>query len=132
MTEQGSSLSERLAVHVQRPADASHLLDQAQMQLQQWLVSCDEMVTPATPQRAFAFVGAVPTNQADLTAYASFAGNPALSVPMPVADDELPLGLQLIGRIGDELRLIALAEAFQHATRRSPRIPGACRTWWPQ
>lgn len=112
--------------------DASRLLDQAQVQLQQWLASCDVLVTPTTPQRAFSFGNAVPTNQADLTGYANFAGNPALSVPMPVAHGELPLGLQLIGRVGDELRLIALAEAFQRATRWSPQVPVACRSWWPQ
>ena len=112
--------------------DASRLLDQAQVQLQQWLTSCDVLAMPATPQRAFAFADAVPANQADLTAYANFAGNPALSVPMPVADGALPLGLQLIGRVGDELRLIALAEAFQQATRWSSLVPAACHAWWPQ
>lgn len=112
--------------------DASRLLDESQVQLQQWLDACDVLVMPTTPQRAFAFADAVPANQADLTGYANFAGNPALSVPMPVADGALPLGLQLVGRIGDELRLIALAEAFQHATRWSPRLPAQCQTWWPQ
>ena len=112
--------------------DASRLLDQAQVQLQQWLASCDVLVMPTTPQRAFAFVDAVPVNQSDLTGYANFAGNPALSVPMPVADGALPLGLQLVGRVGDELRLIALAEAFQHATHWSPLVPAACHAWWPQ
>lgn len=109
--------------------DASRLLDQAQVQLQQWLAACDVLVAPTTPQRAFAFADAVPANQSDLTGYANFAGNPALSVPMPVAEGELPLGLQLIGRVGDELRLIALAEAFQHATRWTPHLPRACNSW---
>lgn len=111
--------------------DASRLLDQGQVQLQEWLASCDVLVTPTTPQRAFAFADAVPVNQSDLTGHANFAGNPALSVPMPVADGELPLGLQLIGRVGDELHLIALAEAFQHATHWSPHVPAACASWWP-
>lgn len=109
--------------------EASRLLDQAQVQLQQWLAACDVLVMPTTPQRAFAFGAKVPANQADLTGYANFAGNPALSVPMPVAEGALPVGLQLIGRMGDELRLIALAEAFQHATRWSFVLPAACRSW---
>ena len=110
--------------------DASRLLDHAQVQLQQWLAACDVLITPTTPQRAFDFADAVPANQADLTGYANFAGNPALSVPMPIAESELPLGLQMIGRIGDELRLIALVEAFQHDTRWSLRAPAACQSWW--
>ncbi|MEO8777873.1 MAG: amidase [Rhodanobacter sp.] len=112
--------------------DATRLLDQGQVQLQQWLASCDVLVMPTTPQRAFAFDDTVHVNQSDLTGYANFAGNPALSVPMPVAEGELPVGLQLIGRIGDELRLIALAEAFQYATRWSPQVPPTCYAWWPQ
>ncbi|MGV8942453.1 MAG: amidase [Lysobacter sp.] len=111
---------------------ASRVLDQAQVQLQHWLAQCDVLVMPATLQRAFAFGTPTPPNQADLTAYANFAGNPALSVPLAVADDELPLGLQLVGHIGDELRLIALAEQFQHALHWQPSLPTACHDWWPR
>ena len=111
---------------------ASQLLDLAQIQLQQWLQQCDVLLIPTSPQRAFAFGSAVPANQADLTAYANMAGNPALSVPLPVAAHELPVGLQLVGRMGDELRLLALAEAFQAAIGWQPTLPAACQSWWPQ
>ena len=40
--------------------------------------------------------------------------------------------MQLIGNVGDELTLIALAEAFQHAIGWQPVLPEACKTWWPQ
>lgn len=96
-------------------AAASLLVDQAQVQLQQWLRACDVLAMPTTPQRAFAFGTPVPANQADLTAYANMAGHPALSLPLPVAPGELPVGLQLVGRSGDDLRLVALAAAFQDA-----------------
>lgn len=112
--------------------DAARVLDQAQVQLQQWLAQCDVLVMPTTLQRAFSFDTATPANQADLTGYANFAGNPALSVPLAVADDELPLGLQLVGAIGDELQLIALAEAFQQTNGWQPSLPQACYKWWPQ
>lgn len=111
---------------------AARVLDQAQVQLQQWLARCDVLVMPATLQRAFAFDTPTPANQADLTGYANFSGNPALSVPLAVADDELPLGLQLVGDIGDELRLIALAESFQQAIGWQPCLPKACNHWWPR
>ena len=113
-------------------AAASQLVDKAQVQLQQWLAQCDVLAMPAAPQRAFAFGTPVPANQADLTAYANMAGNPALSLPLPVAAGTLPVGMQLVGRIGDECTLLALAEAFQHAVSWQPAVPAACNTWWPR
>ena len=113
-------------------AAASQLADRAQVQLQQWLAQCDVLVMPTAPQRAFAFGTPVPASQADLTAYANMAGNPALSVPLPVAAGELPAGMQLVGAIGTEKTLIALAEAFQQATAWQPALPQACNAWWPQ
>ena len=135
MAEPGSSLTKCLAVQLRWPVDAdlvhaSHMVHPAQVQLQQLLTLCAVLVKPTTPQRAFAFAAAVPVNQANLADYANFAGNPPLSVPIPVAEAELPRSLQLISRSSGELRLIALAGAFQHATRGSPRVPSACYSWW--
>lgn len=113
-------------------AAASQLADRGQVQLQQWLARCDVLAMPTAPQRAFAFGNPAPASQADLTAYANLAGNPALSVPLPVAAGELPAGMQLIGEIGDEMTLITLAEAFQQATAWQPSLPGACAAWWPK
>lgn len=95
--------------------DVPRLFNRAQAQLQQWLVSCDADVVPAY--------------QTDLIAYANYPRNPALSVPMPAADGELPPGPHLIGYIGDELRSIAMSEAFRDATRWSAQLPTACRPW---
>ncbi|MFT4257896.1 MAG: amidase [Pseudoxanthomonas sp.] len=113
-------------------AAASQLVDRAQVQLQQWLAQCDVLAMPTAPQRAFAFGTPAPANQADLTAYANMAGNPALSLPLPVAAGELPVGMQLVGRIGGEYTLIALAEAFQQAMAWQSAIPQACAAWWPR
>ena len=110
---------------------ADRVLDAAQVLLLHWLARCDVIVAPTTPQQAFAFGEAIPANQADYTCYANIAGVPALSVPMPVGDGELPVGLQLIGREGSELQLIALAEAFEQAHAQVWRLPEACRQWWP-
>ena len=112
-------------------AAAEQLVDQAQVQLQQWLRDCDVVLMPTTPQRAFAFGSPVPANQADLTAYANMAGNPALSVPLPVDADELPVGMQLIGHRGDDLQLVALADAFQNTLRWKAELPAAATAWWP-
>ncbi|WP_269792490.1 amidase [Stenotrophomonas sp. Iso1] len=113
-------------------AAASQLADRGHVQLQQWLAQCDVLVMPTAPQRAFAFGMPAPASQADLTAYANLAGNPALSVPLPVAAGELPVGMQLVGNIGDELLLIALAEAFQRTVAWQPSLPDACTAWWPK
>lgn len=112
--------------------NATLLLDRAQVQLQRWLQRCDVLLLPTTPQRAFAFGTLAPANQADLTAYANMAGNPALSVPLSVAAGELPIGLQLVAHGGDELQLIALAEDFQRTIGWGPMLPDACRMWWPK
>ena len=132
-----SPLLQKLMAYAERKSasdlvDAVRVLDQAQVQLQQWLVECDVLVMPTTLQRAFSFDAATPANQADLTGYANFAGNPALSVPLMVAAGDLPLGLQLVGDIGAEMQLIALAETFQQAIGWQPSLPQACNAWWPQ
>jgi len=110
---------------------ASHLVDQVQVEVQQWLAHCDVLALPTTPQPAFAFGTSVPGHQADLSIWANMAGCPALSVPLPVAADELPVGMQLLGRCGDELQLIILADAFQHELAWQPTLPAACASWWP-
>jgi Asp-tRNA(Asn)/Glu-tRNA(Gln) amidotransferase A subunit family amidase len=93
-------------------AAAQRVMDAAQVQIQTWLAHCDLLATPTTPQRAFAFGAPVPSNQADWTCIANMAGVPALSLPLPVATGELPIGLQLMGRMGDDLRLVGVAERF--------------------
>lgn len=93
-------------------AAADLQLDAARLQLQRWLASCDLLVWPTTPQRAFAFSEPTPSNQADLTCFANMAGFPALSLPLPVAKGALPIGLQLIGPLGSDRALIALAAAL--------------------
>jgi Asp-tRNA(Asn)/Glu-tRNA(Gln) amidotransferase A subunit family amidase len=112
-------------------AAASQLADRAQVQLQQWMAQCDVLLMPTAPQRAFAFGTPVPASQADLTAYANMAGNPALSVPLPVGEGTLPIGMQMVGHIGGELQLIALAEAYQQEIEWQYALPAACKTWWP-
>jgi aspartyl-tRNA(Asn)/glutamyl-tRNA(Gln) amidotransferase subunit A len=91
-------------------AAADRQLDRATLQLAHWLGHCDVLLWPTTPQQSFAFGSPVPSNQADLTCYANMAGAPALSLPLPVADGELPIGLQLVGGPGEDLKLIAIGE----------------------
>jgi len=84
------------------------------------LEGLDAVVLPACPVTA-APAGAatvvwagrtvpVPAAHAAMTAWASCTGLPAASVPAPVADGELPVGVQLVaGRMDRLLQLAALA-----------------------
>jgi amidase len=53
-------------------------------------------------------------------------GGPAISVPCGLSPDGLPVGLQIVGRRGDDAGVLALARAFEDATRfveRRPPLP---------
>ncbi len=43
-------------------------------------------------------------------------GGPAISVPCGFADDGLPVGVQIVGRRGDDAGVLRLARAFEEAT----------------
>ena len=79
----------------------------AHVEVARWFSHGDVMLLPTAPQQAFAFGEPVPANQADLTSIANMAGVPALTVPLPVAEGELPIGLQLIAPLGAEATLLA-------------------------
>ncbi|MGZ8630927.1 MAG: amidase [Actinomycetota bacterium] len=50
-------------------------------------------------------------------------GHPAISVPCGFTDDGLPVGVQIVGRRGDDPGVLRLAHAFEVATRAGERRP---------
>jgi amidase len=50
-------------------------------------------------------------------------GHPAMSVPCGFTPDGLPVGVQIVGRYGDELGLMQFARAFEQATKAGLRRP---------
>ncbi len=81
----------------------------------EWLAQTapfDAVILPTAACAAFPFGERHPDNTAEFTAIATAAGLPALSVPLPVAGDALPVGLQMIGQAGGDLDLIALATRY--------------------
>jgi aspartyl-tRNA(Asn)/glutamyl-tRNA(Gln) amidotransferase subunit A len=78
---------------------------------------CDAILTPSTPGPGFG-IGEVSDPVAmylnDIyTVTVNLAGLPGISVPVGLAENGLPLGLQLIGRPWEEGELLALAGALE-------------------
>jgi aspartyl-tRNA(Asn)/glutamyl-tRNA(Gln) amidotransferase subunit A len=93
----------------------------------------DLVALPTAPEGAFK-LGARTTDPLAMylsdvfTVGASLAGLPAVSVPAGLTDEQLPVGLQLIGRPWDEATVLRAAEAFERATPwggQHPPLPGA-------
>ncbi|WP_439549187.1 amidase [Falsiroseomonas sp.] len=86
----------------------------------------DVLVTPTCPAPPWpiesgppATVGgrqAGPRMPVAFTAFANAMGWPAISVPCGLSPEGLPIGLHIIGRYGEDARVLALAEAFQQRT----------------
>ena len=89
------------------------------------MTGCDVILTattltPALPYAAFDGETAVWTPMRTIAF--NLTGQPALSLPAGFADG-LPLGLQLIGRHGDEDLICALGHAFEQATDHAVQRP---------
>ena len=55
--------------------------------------------------------------------YISALGLPAISVPCGFTDDGLPVGIQIVGRLNDDLSVLQLAHAFEYATAHWRTLP---------
>lgn len=90
----------------------------------------DMLLTPTTPNTAFApgeITDPVTMYLNDVfTVTANLAGLPGISVPARLAENGLPLGLQLIGKSFDEAALLRTAAVLEQAAGFNAR-PG---NWW--
>ncbi|HEY5757673.1 MAG TPA: amidase [Steroidobacter sp.] len=75
------------------------------------------LLLPTAPQAAFAHTSRPPVNQSNFTALASIAGLPAISIPVSVNEEGLPVAVQLVGAAGNEAGLIALARQLDAGLR---------------
>jgi aspartyl-tRNA(Asn)/glutamyl-tRNA(Gln) amidotransferase subunit A len=99
------------------------VLDAATLKMRRLFAQVDVLVLPTTPQGAFPLDGPVPDSQADLTSFASLAGCPAVSLPMGHLPNGLPVGLQLVGARGSDLRLLELASVCAATLDTAPTYP---------
>lgn len=104
-------------------ARADRVLDAATLKMRRLFAQIDVLVLPTTPQGAFPLDGPAPDSAADLTSFASLAGCPAVSLPMGNLPDGLPIGLQLVGARGSDLRLLELAAVCAATLDAEPVYP---------
>ena len=55
------------------------------------------------------------------------SGQPAISLPLHQAESGLPIGMQLVGRLGDEATLFRVAAQLEEALPWRDRLPRAAR-----
>jgi aspartyl-tRNA(Asn)/glutamyl-tRNA(Gln) amidotransferase subunit A len=104
-------------------ARADRMLDAAVVASRRLFAAIDVLVTPTTPQAAFALDAPLPDNQGDFTCFANFSGCPAVTIPMGITADGLPIGLQFLGPPGSDLRLLELAQVCAAALDATPAYP---------
>ena len=90
--------------------------------------AADVIATPTTPTPAFR-LGEKTSDPLQMylndifTVSANLTGLPAVSVPCGFSAGDLPIGLQLTGRMFDEATLLRAADAFQRDTAFHTRVP---------
>jgi aspartyl-tRNA(Asn)/glutamyl-tRNA(Gln) amidotransferase subunit A len=91
------------------------------------LADVDVIVTPTmpTPAARADVVDSIASRMAapNFMAQWNLAGVPALAVPVGAAPSGLPISMQLVGRPFAEARLLAVADAYQRATRWHLAVP---------
>ncbi|MCX7091460.1 MAG: Asp-tRNA(Asn)/Glu-tRNA(Gln) amidotransferase subunit GatA [Legionellales bacterium] len=116
--------SENFETHYLQAQKVRHLIS---LELQEMLSYVDVLLGPTTPTVAFP-IGASTSNPlicqlSDIfTVAANLAGLPALSIPIGFQNN-LPIGMQLIGSHFSEATLLQIAHAYQKDTDWHNRIP---------
>ena len=76
----------------------------------------DLLVTPTLPRLPYAASEGTPRHEQDLIRFTipfSFAGTPAMSLPIGWTDDGLPIGVQLVAPAFHEARLFTIAAELE-------------------
>ena len=99
--------------------------DGDQRRFAEWLEGADFLITPATARTAppLAEVDEGDFTLARYTRMANYLGLCAIALPCGFDRSGLPIGLQLVGRAGQESDLIAAAWAIEQLLVLPPRLP---------
>jgi len=126
-TEMRAYLEYGLRLPAARLLAADRIIEAGAAELLNCLRDVDAIVSPATPQAAPAFDAPAPDSAGSFCILANFAGVPAISVPMGRDPHGLPLGLQVIGRMHEDARVLSIAAAYETAARldMSPPVMAA-------
>ena len=104
---------------------AHGILEQVGRNLNKFLMNYDTILLPTCAEPPFKLGAVTPTfdepmknfdkviRTANSTPLSNAAGNPAMSVPLGMSRDGLPIGTQFIGRFGDEAALFRLAAQLE-------------------
>jgi Asp-tRNA(Asn)/Glu-tRNA(Gln) amidotransferase A subunit family amidase len=106
-----------------RLAEADRIIDIAAHEVGRCFPAVDAIVTPTAPQAAFPFGGNIPDTQGDFCALANISGCPAISLPMAMNADGLPLGLQIMAAHGQDRRVLTIASAYEAVAQWTVRPP---------
>jgi aspartyl-tRNA(Asn)/glutamyl-tRNA(Gln) amidotransferase subunit A len=104
-------------------AAADRLLDRAVLKARHLFEQIDVLVMPTVSQGPYRIGETERANDADLCSFASVAGCPAISLPMGRLENGMPVGLQLVGAPGSDLRLLELAEVCASRLDAAPDYP---------
>ncbi|MCP4379844.1 MAG: amidase [Hyphomicrobiales bacterium] len=103
--------------------------------MRQLFETYDLLVSPTLPTPAFAAGTNVPPGLPDRTIVSwvyytypfNLTGQPAASLPVGFSESGLPVGLQVVGGINDEVSILSLCGAYERAfgeiDRRPPSLP---------
>ena len=104
--------------------------------LSQLLADYDLLITPTVAQSSFPVDVAAPERPlghgmmywqvAPFTAIFNFTQNPAATVPCGIASSGLPIGMQIVGRLRDEVTVLKLAAEIEEARPWVHRRPAIC------
>jgi len=104
-------------------AAADRLLDRAVRKARHLFEQFDVLVLPTVSSGPYRIGETERASDADLCSFASVAGCPAISLPMGILASGMPVGLQLVGAPGSDLRLLELAEVCASRLDAAPAYP---------
>lgn len=93
-------------------AQADRQVDKAAEAQLKMLGEADALLLPTTAVATFEHAEKTPVSHADFTCLANMAGLPAVSIPAGLDVRGMPIGLQLVGPMGSDDRLVSLAKSL--------------------